>query len=340
MKILIIYTGGTIGMISDPATGALQPLNFEQLINKIPSLKQFGYQIDNISFEKPIDSSDITPEIWIKLANIIKENHHKYDGFVILHGTDTMAYSASALSFMLENLYKPVIFTGSQLPLETLRTDGKENIITSIEIAAARKNGKPIVPEVCIYFETKLYRGNRTRKYNSKHFDAFESPNYPPLAQAGINIVYNFEAINYPKQKRILKVHTNLDDNVAVLKIFPGINEKVVASITGSKSVKAIILETFGAGNAPTSPWFLALLKKAVENGKIVLNVTQCNAGGVKMGLYKTGAELRKIGIISGGDMTTEAAIVKLMFLMGQNLSTEEIKFYLESSIAGEITSG
>lgn len=336
-KILIIYTGGTIGMISDPITGALQPFNFEQLVNHIPSLKKFGYQIDNMSFEKPIDSSDINPEVWIKLSKIIKSNHNNYDGFVILHGTDTMAYSASALSFMLENLHKPVIFTGSQLPLETLRTDGKENIITAIEIAAALKEGKPTVPEVCIYFETKLYRGNRTRKYNAKHFDAFESPNYPSLAQAGINIVYNYEAIHYTAQKKIIKIHTKLDTNVVVLKIFPGINQEIVSAITQCKSVKAIILESFGSGNAPTSSWFINTLKEAIDRGVIILNITQCNAGSVEMGLYQTGVTLEKIGVVSGYDMTTEAAITKLMFLLGQNLQQNEIKYYLNTSIAGEL---
>lgn len=325
-------------MVSDPETGALKPFNFERLVHEIPSLKKFGYQIDNISFEKPIDSSDISPEIWIKLVKIIKQNHNKYDGFVILHGTDTMSYSASALSFMLENLYKPVIFTGSQLPLETLRTDGKENIITAVEIAAAKKDDKPIVPEVCIYFETKLYRGNRTRKYNAKHFDAFESPNYPPLAQAGINIVYNYEAINYTKQQKLLKIHTKLDTNIVVMKIFPGINKEIVSSITHSKNVKAIVLESFGSGNAPSSTWFINSLKEAIDNGIIILNITQCNAGSVEMGLYETGAGLERIGVISGYDMTTESAITKLMFLLGQNLDSSDIKLYLDKSIAGELS--
>jgi len=260
-SILIIYTGGTIGMINDPETGTLAAFDFEHMSVRVPALKRFGFKLNTISFDKPIDSSDINPDVWIKLAGIIKENHAKYDGFVILHGTDTMSYSASALSFMLENLHKPVIFTGSQLPIETIRTDGKENIITSIEIAAAKRNGKSIVPEVCIYFENNLYRGNRTRKYNAEHFDAFESPNYPPLAEVGIHIKYNFDAIHYPSQKKVINIKTNLDTNIGILKLFPGINKEFVSAVLSVKGLKALVLETFGSGNAPTEEWLFHNLK-------------------------------------------------------------------------------
>ncbi len=334
-SILLIYTGGTIGMINDPISGQLKPFNFKRLLDEVPELRKFDIKIDTFSFEKPIDSSNMHPSIWIELVKLIEKNYLKYDGFVILHGSDTMAYTASALSFMLENLGKPVILTGSQLPIGTIRTDGKENLITAIEIAAAKRNGKPSVPEVCIYFEFKLFRGNRTIKVNAEHFRAFTSPNYPSLADAGVHLNYNDAAImNYPKGK--LKIHTDMNLNVAVLKLFPGITKEVVDAILGIKNLSAIVLETFGAGNAPTEKWFVHAIEKAIKNGLIIFNVTQCNAGRVEQGLYQTSSELARVGVVGGSDITTEAAITKLMFLTGKEKNHKKIILQLGENIRGE----
>ena len=339
-SILLIYTGGTIGMKQDPDTLALVPFNFNQIEQEVPELKKFGYRIDFHSFDPLIDSSNVTPELWVELVRLIKKNYDSYDGFVILHGTDTMSYSASALSFMLENLEKPVVFTGSQLPIGMLRTDGKENLISSIEIAAAVDGkGRAVVPEVCIYFENKLYRGNRTTKYNAENFSAFHSANYPVLADVGIHIKFNTQNILYPEVwGRELEIHTELDMNVAILKLFPGITAEVVRSVLDIEGLRAIILETFGSGNAPTGRWLTDTLKKGVERGLIIMNVTQCQAGSVDMDTYETGIALKRTGVVGGYDITTEAALAKLFFLMGQYSDIKDVKEQLVKNLRGEIT--
>lgn len=339
-SILLIYTGGTIGMKQDPETGALMPFNFNEILEEVPELKKFGCKIDTFSFEPPIDSSDIRTDFWIEIAKLIKKNYSLYDGFVILHGTDTMSYSASALSFMLENLQKPVIFTGSQLPIGMLRTDGKENLISSIEIAAAKDSeGRAMVPEVCIYFESQLYRGNRTTKYNAENFRAFRSANYPVLAEIGIHIKYNNAYIRYPETfSNELSIKTDLGTSVVILKIFPGISREIIEPILNINGLKAIILETYGSGNAPTAEWFIDLLKNAIGRGLIILNVTQCHAGKVDMDAYSTGILLKKIGVISGFDSTTEAALTKLFFILGQTNNIQNIKRMLQENLRGEIS--
>lgn len=337
-KVLLIYTGGTIGMMHDAATGSLKPFNFKALNSQIPELRKFDVELNSISFKHPIDSSDMQPDVWVEMAQTIQKNYSKYDGFVILHGSDTMSFTASALSFMLENLAKPVVLTGSQLPIGTIRTDGKENLITSIEIAAARqKNGKPVISEVCIYFEYKLYRGNRTFKFNSEHFDAFKSPNYPHLAEAGVKIGYNTMAIATPSSKA-LKVHTKLNSDITVLHLFPGLSKKMVSSILNTPGIKAVIILTFGAGNASTQEWFITELKTAIKKGIIIYNITQCQQGRVVQGMYQTSSKLKQIGVVSGSDITFESAVAKLMFLLGQKQAITKTKKLLETNLRGEIS--
>lgn len=338
ISVLIIYTGGTIGMIQDPETGALMPFNFDHLLDNVPELKRLGFLISSIQFEPPIDSSEIDPASWIRLVKIIADNYDTYDGFVVLHGTDTMAYTASALSFMLENLAKPVILTGSQLPIGMLRTDGKENLITAIEIAAAKENGFPVVPEVCIFFQNHLMRGNRTSKISAENFNAFRSINYPALARAGVHIQYNTSLIYRPVLRKPLKAHYLMDTHVVILKLFPGITPQTVQCILNIPDLKGVVMETYGTGNAPTVPWFLDMLRDAVDRGIVVVNVTQCSGGSVQMQRYGTGNKLAEAGVVSGGDCTTESAITKLMFLFGHGLTPKEVKEHMECSLIGELT--
>jgi len=338
-SVLLIYTGGTIGMIHDPNTGVLKPFNFKQLFAEVPELKKFDIRIESFSFETPIDSSNMNPTIWLKLARIIEKNYELFDGFVILHGSDTMAYSASALSFILEGLNKPVIFTGSQLPIGTIRTDGKENLITAIEVATSYAGEVPVVPEVAIYFEYTLFRGNRTKKISAENFEAFDSPNYPNLAEAGVHLKFNLQAITPFDAEAKLQVRDTFCQEVGFLKLFPGITQAFVRNVLHLDGLRAIIIETFGAGNAPTEKWLTDLLKEAIDNRIIILNVTQCISGKVDQEKYETGSHLKEIGVISGKDITFEAAITKLMVLLGdKSLSNSEIKILMGENLRGEIS--
>ena len=336
-NILLLYTGGTIGMIKDFETGALKAFNFNELLQNIPELNLLEHHIDTVSFERPIDSSNMNLKFYLQIAEIIEENYDAYDGFVVLHGSDTMSYSASALSFMFENLGKPIIFTGSQLPIGDLRTDAKENLITSIQIAGLQRNGKPQISEVGLYFEYKLYRANRTTKVNAEHFQAFASPNYPALVQSGVHLAVNQTALWKRPPGRKMKLHKTLNDQIALVKLYPGINKSMLEHIFSKEGLKGIVLETYGSGNAPTDDWFVDLLKKTIAKGVVIVNVTQCTGGSVAMGQYETSSQLKKLGVVSGKDITTEAAVAKMMYLLARNLSPKVFKTIFETSIRGEM---
>ena len=338
-RILLIYTGGTIGMNRNPQTGALEPFDFEHLLNNVPELRQFDTCIETFQFDPPIDSSDMTPALWTDLSHCIADHYWQYDGFVVLHGTDTMAYTASALSYMLENLTKPVIFTGSQLPIGQLRTDGKENLISSIEIAAAcDEEGHALVPEVGIYFNSHLLRGNRTTKQSAEEFNAFESFNYPHLVEAGVNIIYHSDLILKPDFTKPMKPHFRLDNNVIIFSLFPGVREDLIRHIIHTPNLKSIVMRTFGSGNAPQNPWLLNALKEGTHNGKVIVNISQCMQGAVEMGRYDTGYHLQEAGVVSGYDSTVESAVTKLMFLQSHYNDPEKVREMMRRSIRGEIS--
>ena len=339
-SILLIYTGGTIGMKVDPGIQALIPFDFSQILDEVPELTKFAYSIDSYTFNPIIDSSDVEPGLWVSLVRLIEEKYDSYDGFVILHGTDTMAYSASTLSFMIEGLTKPIIFTGSQLPIGMPRTDGKENLISSVEIAAAKdEDGHALVPEVCICFDNVLIRGNRSKKFNSDNFRAFRSEDFPPLAEAGINIRYNTALIRKPESWDARPLfHTELDTRVSILKIHPGITPGVVRDILLGEDTRAVIMETYGAGNAPSKEWFLSIVKEASDKGKVILNITQCVAGSVNMDIYATGKSLKAAGVVNGYDSTTESALGKLFYLLGVFKTNDKVKDGLGMDLRGEIS--
>ncbi|MFC4722562.1 asparaginase [Geojedonia litorea] len=336
-NILLIYTGGTIGMIKDPNTGVLKAFDFKNLLNRIPELKLLDCKITTKSFKHPIDSSNMNPGYWLEIAELIEVNYDTFDGFVVLHGSDTMSYTASALSFMLENLAKPVILTGSQLPIGDLRTDAKENLITSIQMAALHQNGKPVIKEVGLYFEYKLYRGNRTTKINAEHFEAFESLNYPHLAESGVHLKVNTEYLFKPNTRKKLVVHKVFDTNIVIIKLFPGISKVVLETILNANTIKGVILETYGAGNTTTEPWFIDLLSHTIAKGTPIINVTQCSGGSVIMGQYETSTKLKSIGVVSGKDITSEAAVAKLMYMLGEKISAKTFKTIFETSLRGEM---
>lgn len=335
-SVLLIYTGGTIGMVRDHKTGTLKPVDFQQISDEVPEIGKFNYKIDVVSFNPVIDSSNMGSEHWIRMAEIIKKNYEKYTGFVILHGTDTMAYTASALSFMLENLSKPVVITGAMLPVREVRTDARENLITAIEIAATTERGKAVVPEVCVYFDYLLFRGNRVTKVNASKFEAFASMNLPPLAEAGVHLRFNRSLILKPSGKK-LKLNLDVDCSVGVIRLFPGMTRQWFASQLRCEGMKAVVLETYGSGNAPTHDWFLEELELAARHGMVIVSVSQCRGGSVEQGVYATSAGLEQIGVVGGSDMTVETALVKLMLLFGKKMTSKEVVKQMIKPYCGEL---